>query len=300
MKKLTIDFRNFWGGFLKEDNLIINTLRMRHDVTVDQNSPDIVIAQNTGDGKAESCGDSNSKVVHWFVEALNRTGTPDYNKCDFSFTSCKHDDERNIRIPLWQFYVDWFGNSYVEGRNPAFLVPRDLLTKPRMPEKKEKFCCVLTNNDLGLRKVIYPRAFQYWMSKGFEVESRGNFLRTHPSIGGDEMTKQKYIKEFKFNLCFDNSDYPGWITEKVIHPLIEGVIPIYWGCEDVGEEFNTNAFVHAREFENDIQLYDRVIEIANNEQLISDIQSQPIFPDNKIPDHVTPEYLLSEMERIIL
>ena len=286
---------------MKEDNLIINTLRMKYDVEVSETGEqDITVIQNTGDGKAEQLNDQNTKNVHWFVEALNRTGVPNYDNCDYSFTSCNFESEKNIRIPLWQFYVDWFGNSYVEGRNPAFLIPKDLLIKKREPQKKEKFCCVLTNNDLGLRKVIYPRAFQYWHQNGFEVESRGNFMRTHPSIGGDEMTKQKYIRDFKFNLCFDNSDYTGWITEKVIHPLIEGVVPIYWGCEDVGNDFNTKSFIHARDFDNDIALYDRVIEVAQDDELLGAIQSEPIFTDNKIPDHVTPEYLLDKIESVIL
>ncbi len=301
MKDIMIDFRNLWGGFMKEDNLITNTLRMRYNVVIEEKNPDIIFVQNTGDGKAESCTfGSDCIVVHWFVEALNRTGTPDYDKCDFSFTSCKHDDEKNIRIPLWQMYVDWFDNPYVEGRNQAFLVSPKILTAERKPEKKNKFCCVLTNNDLGLRKVIYPRAFQYWKDRGFEIESRGNFLRTHPSLGGDELTKHNYIQDFKFNMCFDNSEYPGWITEKLIHPLVQGVVPIYWGCNDVGEDFNTKAFVHARDFENDIQMYDKVIELAENTELLAEVQSQPIFTGNKIPSHATPEHLLSEIERVIL
>ena len=101
LKDIMIDFRNLWGGFMKEDNLITNTLRMRYNVVIEEKNPDIIFVQNTGDGKAESCTfGSDCIVVHWFVEALNRTGTPDYDKCDFSFTSCKHDDEKNIRIPL--------------------------------------------------------------------------------------------------------------------------------------------------------------------------------------------------------
>ena len=300
MQKLKVDFRNSWGGFMKEDNLIINTLRMKYDVEVNEQDADVAIIQNTGDGNAEKQNGNCQKTVHWFVEALNRTGVPNYDNCDYSFTSCNFEDERNIRIPLWQFYVDWFDNSYVAGRNPAFLVPTNLLTAERSPQNKDKFCCVLTNNGLGLRQEIYPRAFQYWTEKGFEIESRGNFLRTHPSIGGDEMTKQNYIQDFKFNLCFDNSDYTGWITEKVIHPLIEGVVPIYWGCADVGNDFNTKSLIHARDFSNDVELYDYVIEVANDEKKLGEIQSEPIFVDNKIPDHVKPETLLAKIESIIL
>lgn len=285
---------------MKEDNLIINTLRMKYDVEVNEHDADIVIIQNSGNGNAEKQNKNCKKTIHWFVEALDRTGIPNYKNCDYSFTSCSFKDERNIRIPLWQLYVDWFDNSYVQGRNPAFLIPKNFLTAERRPQKKDKFCCVLTNNDLGLRKTIYPKAFQYWTNKGFKVESRGNFMRNLPSIGGDEKTKKEYIKHFKFNLCFDNSDYPGWITEKIIHPLIEGVIPIYWGCEDVGNDFNTKSFIHFRDFNDEVEFYDYVIEVARDEMLFNKIQTEPIFVDNQIPNHVKPETLLEKIESIIL
>ena len=61
--------------------------------------------------------------------------------------------------------------------------------------------------------------------------------------GFNELSKMQYVKDFKFNLAYDNSDNRGWITEKMIHPMVVGTIPIYWGAVDVAEEFNKHAFL---------------------------------------------------------
>ena len=43
------------------------------------------------------------------------------------------------------------------------------------------------------------------------------------------------IAEFRFNLAFENSQSPGYVTEKVYDGLSAGTIPVYWGAPDVDE-----------------------------------------------------------------
>ena len=120
-----------------------------------------------------------------------------------------------------------------------------------------------------------------------------------PPIGADERDKIEYIEDFKFNLCFDNGEADGWVTEKLIHPLSVGVIPIYWGCQDVSEEFNENAFIHARKFDNIDELNNEVLNIYNKPELFREVQNQPCFPDNKIPDCANPEFLLEKFKTVL-
>ena len=149
MKQLKIDFKNMWGGFFKHDNIITNTLSLEYNITVDENNPDIIVCQSSPpDHQSPSAASltdgmkGRAKIVHWLVESIDRTGNPDYSSCDFSFSSCKFDDSRNVRIPLWSMYVDWFGNQYVQGRNQAFLVsPELLLNPPDYTEKKKFWLC---------------------------------------------------------------------------------------------------------------------------------------------------------------
>ena len=304
MKKIKINFYNMWGGFFTDDNVITNTLKIKYDVETNVPNPDIVICQNTESvpaNRVTSEFKGKSKIIHWHVEAFDRIGKPDHNKCDFSISSCTFENDRNLRIPLWSMYVDWFNNPYCEGRNQAFLVSPKKLTTPKEKECKKKFCSALTNNDLGYRGEAYPQFINFAVENGLFVESRGNFCRTAPKLvpHGDERDKLNWIKDFKFHLTYDNSDVHGWITEKLLHPMSESVIPIYWGGVNVEDEFNKNAFVHIRNFSNLEEAHEKILEIYKNEDLFHEIQTQPCFPDNKIPECATPEFFLPTLERFV-
>lgn len=291
-----------WGGFFQHDNIITNTLKLKYNVAVNHDNPDIVVCQNTESVKAKDITSrfkGKSKIVHWHVEASDRIGNPDHNYCDYSITSCNFEHERSIRIPLWSMYVDWFNNPYQQGRNQAFLVSPEKLVSPKQKQNKEKFCSALTNNALGYRSIAYPEFIKFAVSKGLLVESRGNFCQTCPKLNGDERDKINFIKDFKFHLTYDNSDVAGWVTEKLIHPMSEGVIPIYWGGIDVENEFNVDAFIHVRRFNSLEEVHDRVFHIYKNDELFYDIQTQPCFPNNIIPESAKPETFLPFLEKIV-
>ena len=36
----------------------------------------------------------------------------------------------------------------------------------------------------------------------------------------------------------------GYITEKIINPMLAGAIPIYWGAPDVVQHFNEKSFIN--------------------------------------------------------
>jgi len=47
--------------------------------------------------------------------------------------------------------------------------------------------------------------------------------------------KLSYLKQFKFNLCPENSNSMGYVTEKIFDAITSGCIPIYWGSENKPE-----------------------------------------------------------------
>lgn len=56
--------------------------------------------------------------------------------------------------------------------------------------------------------------------------------------------KISYLKQFRFNLCPENSDSDGYVTEKIFDSFMAGCIPIYWGSNNKPEEniINPNTF----------------------------------------------------------
>lgn len=53
---------------------------------------------------------------------------------------------------------------------------------------------------------------------------------------------------YKFALCFENIEFPGYVTEKLIDCLVAGVVPIYWGAPNIREYVPDSCFIDARKF----------------------------------------------------
>jgi hypothetical protein len=56
------------------------------------------------------------------------------------------------------------------------------------------------------------------------------------------------MANYKFALCFENLEFHGYVTEKVIDCLLAGVVPIYWGAPDIQEFIPEGCFIDARKF----------------------------------------------------
>ena len=49
---------------------------------------------------------------------------------------------------------------------------------------------------------------------------------------------------YNFALVFENKDWPGYVTEKIVSAFLAGSIPIYWGNQAALEIFNPRAFIY--------------------------------------------------------
>ncbi|WP_241893761.1 glycosyltransferase family 10 domain-containing protein, partial [Helicobacter pylori] len=56
--------------------------------------------------------------------------------------------------------------------------------------------------------------------------------------------------QYKFNLCFENSQGYGYVTEKILDAYFSHTIPIYWGSPSVAKDFNPKSFVNVHDFNN--------------------------------------------------
>ncbi len=58
------------------------------------------------------------------------------------------------------------------------------------------------------------------------------------------------MAQYRFGLCLENQRYPGYITEKLIHCLAAGVVPVYWGAPDVANWIPENCYVDRAQFDS--------------------------------------------------
>lgn len=51
------------------------------------------------------------------------------------------------------------------------------------------------------------------------------------------------LKEYAFQIVIENCKKDYWFTEKLIDCFVTGTIPIYWGCQSIGNFFDVNGMI---------------------------------------------------------
>ncbi len=97
-------------------------------------------------------------------------------------------------------------------------------------------CCVVNrwyggaDLDLAIQRVRFARALGKDVDiYGAEPWSGENGWRSFLRYRGAVADKRATVSQYDFILAFENSDYFGYITEKVIDALVAGTIPLCWG-----------------------------------------------------------------------
>lgn len=296
-KALRINFVDFWQGFNKTDNYFYNLLDLRYKLEIDEHNPQLLFFSCEMFGNEHNRYD-RSKCIKVFYTGENVR--PDFSTCDYAFSFEYLEDPRNYRLPLWALYLDWFGKN---GRNrePSYLVPPENLIKdPNLDfelirSSKNMFCGFLYWNPSGRRIDFFHSLSTYKL-----VHSAGSLLNNCGFVlGGDELDKLRYASHFKFFVSFENSSYPGYVTEKIVHPMIVNTIPIYWGSRRIDDEFNPKSFLSLHDYSNEQELIEEIAKIDNDDLLYKSYLEEPWFPNNEYPNDVLPENVLRKLQGII-
>jgi hypothetical protein len=271
MEKIKINFTDFWPGFKKEDNFFLNLLSTKYDVELSDN-PDFLIYSYRGQEFR------NYKCIR--IKFLGENIRPDFKECDFAFSfDFLPDNPNNFRLPLYALYDDM-----------AKLVNKRRDYKEIL-KTKTKFCCFVVSNKFAPERNKFFRL----LSKYKRVDSGGRFMN---NIGGPVENKVEFLKEYKFAIAFENSSYPGYTTEKILEPLLVDSIPIYWGNPLVYKDFNTNCFINCHDYKNMKEVIEKIIELDNNDDLLKDYLTRPIFPNNELPEYVDNKNILQQFDYI--
>jgi hypothetical protein len=77
--------------------------------------------------------------------------------------------------------------------------------------------------------------------------------------------KKQTMANYKFALCFENTIYPGYLTEKIIDCFVAGVIPIYLGDPTVERVIPSEIFIDMRNYNSWDDLYLKIKSVRKNE-----------------------------------
>lgn len=140
--------------------------------------------------------------------------------CKLSIGFEKNNDERSIRFPLWLTYV--FEPNLDEKRI------RECCEQLRYPiiGERNKFSCLISKADIsGIRTEMFRNLNKYG-----SIDCPSVLFHNDDSLKEQfEDNKVKYMRQYHFNICPENSNAYGYCTEKVFEAIAAGCIPIYWG-----------------------------------------------------------------------
>lgn len=220
---------------------------------------------------------------HWGFRGLKvyLTGEnmlPDFAQCDLAYSPVEiPGDPRAVRFPYYAQVLPELGSLV----RPADYDARHFLNRA-------DFACFVASNPRGPERNRFFRA----LNRRKAVVSAGRHFN---NTGKPLFDKMSFLRQFRFNLAFENTSSNGYITEKLVEPLLAGSIPIYWGAPDVGREFNPRCMINVNDFPSDKAVIDHILAVnTDQEARLALLEAQP-FRDNQEPACLSDEYLVGPL-----
>lgn len=126
--------------------------------------------------------------------------------------------------------------------------------------EEKKLCTLVATHIVQTGRWRYPKElyserekaityFEQQGEKGFEFYGRLWDVQTHPSYKGVIDDKIEVIKNYRFTICYENTqEVRGYITEKIFDCFAAGNVPIYWGASNIAEYIPKTCFIDRRDF----------------------------------------------------
>jgi len=294
---ISIFAMNFWPGFqLGSDavtsafvNYLLRQAFGSFAVAPNEESADIVV----------SSAHVKKRPLHpertiCFIEDNIR---PNYDFMAYSISSDFDSyDGRNCRVPYWYWQLQWPGFA-VNTLQPApnnhgFELPVniDSLLRPRPPRTlsdSDLFCCFIAGNPEPHRML----AVKSLRAIG-QVDIFGNI--------GKPLRESKYniLPRYRFNFCFENSAFPGYYTEKILHAWAGGCVPLYYSDGWYKADFNPKAIINRVDFRTLDEFANYVSQVNSSPSAYNQLYEQPLLTKRPSLDHVF-EFLKQAGERIM-
>ncbi len=187
-------------------------------------------------------------AVRVYVAVQNRY--PDFSQCDYAMTFLHLDEPRHLRVPVYVFDSDL----------DALLRKKEGVEQ--IVSEHRQFCAFVVSN--GSRRADRRLQFFHKLNAVRGISSGGRILN---NVGGQVGDKMSFLRDHRFNLCFENHLWPGYTTEKIAHAFAAGCIPIYWGNPAVAADFNPRSFINVSDYSSDDTAIQHILEVADSRDL---------------------------------
>ena len=180
----------------------------------------------------------------------------------------------NMYLPC---YASYFNEGGMDPR--ALLAPSSGAPNPEFAV----FC--YSNCDDKFSGVVARRDFLRLMQRrtGNAVANLGRCYTNEPHAKSELSKTESHFdnctqfRQFRFVIAFENVQIPGYISEKLVNPLLAGAVPIYLGAPDVAEHFNPKRFINVSNFASFDECIEEVLRLENDPEAYAQMRREPIL-----------------------
>lgn len=266
--KLKLGFTDYYNTL---DSFFMSVLSNAFEIERDDINPDYLIFCDETYGQNNLKYDPN-KVVKIFFTGENRR--PWNYQAHHAISFDHMDGNQFYRLPLYVL------DNWVQKNNGVpDMIHHDESIKPVKYEDKEWFCGFVAGNGAS----EYRNKMFHMLNEYKPVMSGGPLFN---NIGGvlprDVKSKIDFFSKCRFSLCFENSSYPGYCTEKIMHGFIARTVPIYWGSPTVTMDFQEGSFISRHDFVSDNEFMDAIIKMDSEKylwELVANVHPLPYIHD---------------------
>lgn len=87
----------------------------------------------------------------------------------------------------------------------------------------------------------------------------------HSVFKGSCDDKHDLLRHYKFTIAYENTAYPGYVTEKIIDAMVAASVPLYMGAPDIYEQVPAEAFIDVRSFDSPQAITARMAQVTETE-----------------------------------
>ena len=186
--------------------------------------------------------------------------------------------ENHLYDGNWKDTCDWSHYGFYRpltqyAKRLGKFIDVNTLTKPQgiffMSKPRNFF--IMTSHLYEPRKTFYDV-----FSKNFRVDGYGpwfnrNIQRAEESV----VTKLDIMTKYAFNLCPENSIYPGYTSDRVPGAIFGKCLPITWADQNINYEFNPKAFVNLNDHFHDN--FESIIENLKSDEYLKRFSQEPLL-----------------------
>jgi len=221
-------------------------------------------------------------------------------------------EESRLNSKMWKYKFLFSGesrlNEQIDKYNIVFCSKKNSANKINMPEfipylysnysienleNKHKFIKEENKSQIAITSIISNSSFNernfllQVLMQNFPIANFGSLMN---NVGGklefeyNTLFFNNFLKQFKFILAFENSIDETYITEKIFHGLLAGIIPIYYGCKNITDYINKERILIIEDLSEKsiLKVINKIQFLLNNKHVYDEIIRKPIFTNEKL------------------